>query len=146
MQPIPPKNARVGLALSDSTKQAWSSPNDRPAEDYPDERLIACRNPFIAQKNQLQREALLEAVEKELDLIVQATQREKRALKGQDKIALRVGKVLNQFKVNKYYNLEITEEGFSYQRKLELIAQETALDGVYVLRTSVLPNLPCKIN
>ena len=107
------------------------------SEDYPDERLIACRNPFIAQKNQLQREALLEAVEKELDLIVQATQREKRALKGQDKIALRVGKVLNQFKVNKYYNLEITEEGFSYQRQLELIAQETALDGVYVLRTSL---------
>jgi transposase len=107
------------------------------SEDYPEERLIACRNPFIAQKNQLQREALLEAVEKELDLIVQATQREKRALKGQDKIALRVGKVLNQFKVNKYYNLEITEEGFSYQRKLELIAQETALDGVYVLRTSL---------
>ncbi|WP_446425760.1 IS1634 family transposase [Microcystis aeruginosa] len=107
------------------------------SEDYPDERLIACRNPFIAQKNQLQREALLEAVEKELDLIVQATQREKRALKGQDKIALRVGKVLNQFKVNKYYNLEITEEGFSYQRKRELIAQETALDGVYVLRTSL---------
>jgi len=107
------------------------------SEDYPDERLIACRNPLIAQKNQLQREALLEAVEKELDLIVQATQREKRALKGQDKIALRVGKVLNQFKVNKYYNLEITEEGFSYQRKLELIAQETALDGVYVLRTSL---------
>ncbi len=70
-------------------------------------------------------------------MIVQATQREKRALKGQDKIALRVGKVLNQFKVNKYYNLEITEEGFSYQRKLELIAQETALDGVYVLRTSL---------
>ncbi|WNF15729.1 IS1634 family transposase [Microcystis aeruginosa] len=107
------------------------------SEDYPDERLIACQNPLIAQKNQQQREALLKAVEKELDLIVQATQREKRALKGQDKIALRVGKVLNQFKVNKYYNLEITEEGFSYQRKLELIAQETALDGVYVLRTSL---------
>ena len=54
------------------------------SEDYPDERLIACRNPLIAQKNQQQREALLEATEKELDLIVQATQREKRALKGQD--------------------------------------------------------------
>ncbi|WP_446425761.1 IS1634 family transposase [Microcystis aeruginosa] len=107
------------------------------SEDYPDERLIACRNPFIAEKNKQQREALLEATEKELDLIVQATQREKRALKGQDKIALRVGKILNQFKVNKYYNLEITEEGFSYQRKRELIAQETALDGVYVLRTSL---------
>ena len=49
------------------------------SEDYPEERLIACRNPLIAQKNQLQREALLEATEKELDLIVQATQREKRA-------------------------------------------------------------------
>jgi len=72
------------------------------SEDYPDERLIACRNPLIAQKNQQQREALLEATEKELYLIVQATQREKRALKGQDKIALRVGKVINQFKVNKY--------------------------------------------
>ncbi len=107
------------------------------SEDYPDERLIACRNPLIAEKNQQQREELLEATEKELDLIVQATQREKRALKGQDKIALRVGKFLNQFKINKYYNLEIRSEGFSYQRKLELIAQETALDGVYVLRTSL---------
>ncbi|MFM5960013.1 MAG: IS1634 family transposase [Dolichospermum sp.] len=107
------------------------------SEDYPEERLIACRNPLIAQKNKQQREALLEATETDIDLIVQATQSEKRALKGQDKIALRVGKVLNQFKVNKYYNLEITEEGFSYQRKLELIAQETALDGVYVLRTSL---------
>jgi len=48
-----------------------------------------------------------------------------------------VGKVINRFKVNKYYNLEIRSESFSYQRQLELIAQETALDGVYVLRTSV---------
>lgn len=78
------------------------------SEDYRGERLIACRNPLIAAKNQKQREGLLEATEKELNLIVQATQREKRALKGQDKIALRVGKVLNKFKVNKYYNLEIT--------------------------------------
>ena len=106
------------------------------SEDYRDERLIACRNPLIATKNQKQREGLLEATEKELDLIVKATQREKRALKGQDKIALRVGKVFSKYKVNKYYDLEITEEGFSYQRKAELIAQETALDGVYVLRTS----------
>jgi transposase len=105
--------------------------------DYPSERLIACRNPLIAEKNHLQREALLQATEQELDLIVKATQREKRALKGQDKIALRVGKVLHQFKVNKYYDLEITESGFSYRRKTELIAQEIAIDGVYVLRTSV---------
>jgi transposase len=105
--------------------------------DYPSERLIACRNPLIAEKNKKQREALLQATEQELDLIVKATQREKRRLKGQDKIALRVGKVLHKYKVNKYYKLEITESDFSYQRKTELIAQETAIDGVYVLRTSV---------
>ncbi len=105
--------------------------------DYPEERLIACRNPLIAEKNNKQREALLKATEQELDLIVKATQREKRALKGQDKIALRVGKVIHKYQVNKYYDLEMTESGFSYQRKTELIAQETAIDGVYILRTSV---------
>ncbi|MDJ0745567.1 MAG: IS1634 family transposase, partial [Xenococcaceae cyanobacterium MO_167.B27] len=74
------------------------------SEDYPEERLIACRNPLIAQKNQKQREGILQVVEKELEQIVKATKREKRALKGQDKIALRVGKILNKYKVNKYYN------------------------------------------
>ncbi len=34
MQPIPPKNARVGLPASDATKAAWASPNDKPAEEY----------------------------------------------------------------------------------------------------------------
>ncbi|MEN9983961.1 MAG: hypothetical protein RI918_1930 [Pseudomonadota bacterium] len=34
MQPIPPKNAKVGLALSESTKAAWATPNDKPMEDY----------------------------------------------------------------------------------------------------------------
>ena len=92
-------------------------------EDYPGERLIACRNPLIAQKNDKQREALLEIVEKELDKIVTATNREKRALKGKDKIALRVGKVLNKYKVNKYYNLAIEEQKFNYSRKSELISQ-----------------------
>nr|CAO86924.1 unnamed protein product [Microcystis aeruginosa PCC 7806] len=81
----------IQLGLFDQVNLVEFESEDYP-DDYPDERLIACRNPFIAQKNQLQREALLEAVEKELDLIVQATQREKRALKGQDKIALRVGR------------------------------------------------------
>jgi transposase len=107
------------------------------SEDYPDQRLIACRNPLIAEKNSKQREALLEKVEKELAQIVAATLREKRALKGKDKIALRVAKILNKYKVNKYYNLESEEKKFNYTRKAELIAQEKALDGIYVLRTSV---------
>ncbi|HEY9702585.1 MAG TPA: IS1634 family transposase [Allocoleopsis sp.] len=107
------------------------------SEEYPNERLIACRNPLIAEKNNHEREELLLAVEKELNQIVESTKREKRALKGQDKIALRVGKVLNKYRVNKYYSLEIEDPSFNYQRKSELIAQEKALDGVYVMRTSV---------
>jgi transposase len=106
-------------------------------KDYPSERLIACRNPLIAEKNRKQREALLERVEQELEQIVAATKREKRALKGKEKIALRVAKILNKYKVNKYYNLEIEEQEFNYSRKAELITQEKALDGIYVLRTTV---------
>ena len=107
------------------------------SEDYPDERLIACRNPLIAAKNKKQREGLLQIAEEQFELIIKATKREKRALKGADKIALRVGKVLNKYKINKYYNLDITDSGFSYERKQELISEEIALDGVYILRTSV---------
>ncbi|EHJ14585.1 Transposase, IS1634 family, partial [Crocosphaera watsonii WH 0003] len=58
-------------------------------------------------------------------------------MKGADKIALRVAKILNKYKINKYYNLDITDSGFTYERKQELIDQEIALDGVYILRTSV---------
>jgi transposase len=107
------------------------------SEDYPLERLIACRNPLIAEKNKQQREELLRAAEKGLDQIVAATKREKRALKGQAKIALRVGKILTKYKVEKYYNIEIEEQQFNYERKRGLIEEEIALDGVYVLRTSV---------
>ena len=107
------------------------------SEDYPEERLIACRNPLIAEKNQTQREAILQLVEKELSQIVKATKREKRALKGQDKIAFRVAKVLNKYQVNKYYILDIKDNEFTFSRREELIAQETALDGIYVIRTSV---------
>ncbi|WP_048322535.1 IS1634 family transposase, partial [Crocosphaera watsonii] len=77
------------------------------SEDYPNERLIACRNPLIAAKNRKQREALLKIAEEQFELIIKATKREKRALKGADKIALRVAKILNKYKINKYYNLDI---------------------------------------
>ncbi|MGI0480471.1 hypothetical protein ACN4EE_06740 [Geminocystis sp. CENA526] len=88
-------------------------------------------------KKRKQREDLLLKAEEELNKIVSATQREKRALKEKDKIIVRVTRVMNKYKVNKYYNLEIKEGSFNYSRKLDLIAQERALDGVYVIRTSV---------
>jgi len=105
--------------------------------EYPGERLIACRNPLLAEERARKREELLQATEKELNKIAVATRREKRRLVGKEQIGLRVGKVLNRYKVGKHFKLEITEEGFSYERATEKIAAEAALDGIYVIRTSV---------
>lgn len=104
---------------------------------YPDERLIVCKNPLLAEERAIKREQLLQATQHELDAIVVATQRPKRPLKGKDKIALRIGKVLNRFKMAKHFVLTITDESFSYQRDTARIAKEAALDGFYVIRTSV---------
>jgi len=105
--------------------------------EYPDERLVVCRNPVLAEERRRKRQELLAATEKELDKIVAAVSRQRRALRGADRIGLRVGKVLNRFKVGKHFHLEITDMSFAYERKAEAIAQEAALDGFYVLRTSV---------
>jgi transposase len=104
---------------------------------YPGERLVVCRNPVLAEERGRKREDLLKATERELEKIAQATSRPKRRLKGKGKIALKVGKVLNKFKVGKHFHLSITEDGFSYQRKEKQIAKEAALDGIYVIRTSL---------
>jgi len=105
--------------------------------DYPGERLIVCRNPRLAADRVRKREELLTATERKLDEIVQATTRSKRPLRGQDKIGVRVGKVINRYKVGKYFDLEIKHNTFSYQRNEARIAEEAALDGIYVVRTSV---------
>jgi len=105
--------------------------------DYPGERLIACYNPFLADERTRKREDLLQATEKELDKIVAATQREKRPLRGRDKIGLRAGKVLGRFKVAKHFRLTITDTGFTYERRQERIEQEAKVDGIYIIRTSV---------
>jgi hypothetical protein len=99
--------------------------------------LIACYNAPLADERGRKREALLQATECELETIGQATTRAKRRLTGQDQIALRVGKVLNRFKMGKHFTLEIADTGFHYSRNLQSIAAEAALDGLYVLRTSV---------
>ena len=112
--------------------------------DYPGERLIVCRNPLLADQRARTRQQLLEATEAELEKIVQATRRPQRRLKGKDRIALRVGKVLNRYKVGKHFQLEIGEESFAYQRQQERIDQEAALDGIYVIRTSVAPGFWCR--
>jgi hypothetical protein len=105
--------------------------------DFPGERLVACFNPWLASERGRKREELLQATERELAAIVLATRREKRVLRGQGKIGLRVGKVLGRFKMAKHFEITITDTAFGYTRKAEAIAAEARLDGIYVLRTSV---------
>lgn len=109
--------------------------------DYPDERLVVCRNPVLARQRAHHREQLLEATERELEKVKLATTRPKRRLKGKDKIGLRVGKVIGKFKMAKHFNAIIEEESFTYQRDPSSIAEEAALDGIYVIRTSVPEDL-----
>ena len=104
---------------------------------YPGERLIVCRNERLAKERARKREALLQATEARLAPIAAATQREKRRLSGKEKIALRVGKVIGKYKMAKHFELDITETAFAYPRKADAIAAEAALDGLYIVRTSV---------
>ena len=107
------------------------------SDAYPGERLIVCRNERLATERARKREALLQATEALLAPIVAATQREKRRLKGQEKIALRVGKVIGKYKMAKHFELDITETAFTWRRNADAIAAEAALDGLYIVRTSV---------
>jgi transposase len=103
--------------------------------DYPGERLVACRNPELAKLRAHRREDLLAATEKNLEKIKARVAAAK--LVGQGKIGVRVGKVVNQYKVAKHFELDIGDEAFSFQRKPDSIAAEAALDGIYIIRTSV---------
>jgi transposase len=101
--------------------------------DYPGERLVACRNPELARLRAQKRRALLEATCAELET-VRAMVEHKR-LSGRDKIGLRVGRVVNKYKVAKHFELEIEEQRLAFRLREEQVAQEAALDGIYVLRT-----------
>jgi len=103
--------------------------------DYPGERLMACRNPELAKLRAHKREELLCATEKKLDKIKARVATGK--LTGQDAIGVRVGKVINQYKVAKHFTLAIGAAAFTFQRQHDSIAAEAALDGLYIIRTSV---------
>lgn len=105
--------------------------------DFPNERLVVCRNPYLAEERARVREELLKATEKDLDDIAAATRRAVRPLRGKDKIGVRVGKVINKHKVSKHFVLKITTRCFSYTRNESKIAEEAAVDGVYVIRTNI---------
>jgi hypothetical protein len=105
--------------------------------DYPGERLVACKNPLLAEERTRKRQSLLKATEAELSSIATAVARAKRPLRGREQIALRVGKVVNHYKMAKHLVIEIGDDSFSYHRNEDKIAAEAALDGIYVLRTNL---------
>lgn len=107
------------------------------SDDYPGERLMVCRNPLLADERARARKELLAAAEKKLDAVVMAVSRARQPLRGKANIALRVGRELKSTKMQKHFELSIQDDSFSYTRKEDQIAAEAALDGLYVVRTSV---------
>lgn len=104
---------------------------------YPGERLVVCKNPLLAEQRSRKRRELLAATERELATVAKAVARAKRPLRGKAQIGLRVGKMLGRFKMGKHFKLTITDDSFLYERDAAAIAAEAALDGIYVVRTTV---------
>jgi transposase len=104
-------------------------------DDYPGERLVACRNPPLARLRAAKRQDLLAATTKELDKVKAMVMSGR--LEGGDKIGMRVGKVIGKYKVAKHFDLDIKDAAFDFSVNDERVAAEAALDGLYVIRTSV---------
>jgi hypothetical protein len=103
--------------------------------DYPGERLVACRNPELQKHRAKRRKELLDSTKAELDK-VQAMVRKGR-LSGKAEIGLRIGRVINKYKMAKHFKLTIERNSFHYRVRREQVVAEAALDGIYVVRTSL---------
>jgi transposase len=105
--------------------------------DYPDERLLVCRNPLLAEERARKREALLVATEKLLAKVKAKVDRQRNPLRGKSEIGVEVGKVVNRKKVAKHFQIEINDDRFEYSRNREKIDVEASLDGLYTIRSNV---------
>lgn len=105
--------------------------------EFPDERLVVCRNPLLAAERARKRQDLLAATETELAKVTKAVMRQRQPLRGADRIGLAVGAVLNRYKMAKHFSLTISEDHFAFARNLEAIEAESQLDGIYVIRTNL---------
>jgi hypothetical protein len=122
----------IQLSLFDQRDRAsMTSP------DFPGERLVVCRNPDLAAERAHTREQLLAATECDLAHIQRRVERQRAPLRGTAAIALAVGEILNRHKMKKHFNLTITDTSFGFARKSAEIAAEAAMDGLYVVRTSL---------
>ena len=105
--------------------------------EFPGERLIVCRNRALAAERARKREDLLAATERDLVRIATAVARKRQPLRGKAEIGLEIGAVLDKHKMAKHFALDITDTRFSFARKTDEITVEAALDGLYVVRTSL---------
>jgi transposase len=105
--------------------------------DYPDERLIVCRNPLLAGERARKREVLLVETEKLLAKVKAKVDRQRKPVRGKSEIGIEVGKVVNRKKVAKHFHIEIDDDRFEYFRDQEKIDVESSLDGLYVIRSNV---------
>jgi hypothetical protein len=135
IQALAVEGGPLQLSLFDDRDMAEIS-----SPDFPGERLVVCRNPDLAAERARKRADLLAATEGDLAKIQAATTRVRRPLRGEAAIALKVGAVLGRRKVAKHFRLTISEETLSFVRNEAAITAEAALDGFYVLRTSVPAN------
>jgi hypothetical protein len=126
------RDGDLQLTLFDQTDLAEIT-----SPDFPGERLVACKNPFLEAERARKRESLLAATEADLAKIAAACTRTRRPLRGQDTIAVRADRVLTRRKVAKHFTTDIGEDHLRYARNQDSITAEAALDGIYVLRTSV---------
>jgi transposase len=125
------ENQELQLSLFDKQDLAEIT-----SAEFPGERLIACFNPLLADKRARTREELLSASEKKLQRIANEVARRTKKPLLTDEIALKVGKVINQYKVEKHFCLQIEDNLFRWERDEASIEGEAALDGIYVVRTS----------
>jgi transposase len=105
--------------------------------DYPGERLVACLNPELRKLRGHKRRSLLEATSRELEKVRSMVERGRLKGKGQDEIGVRVGKVVNKYKMSKHFVLDIRDGRFDFHVDEKKVGAEAALDGIYVIRTSL---------
>jgi hypothetical protein len=120
------------LSLFDSRDMAEIS-----SPDYPDERLVVCRNPLLAEERRRKRDELLALTEADLRKIEARVSRAKNPLRGAGEIGRAVGAILGKRKMAKHFALTITDDALGFTRKPAAIAEEARFDGFYVLRTSL---------
>ena len=128
------ENGPLQLSLFDTRDLAEIT-----SPDYPDERLVVCKNPLLAEERGRKRADLLAATEADLRQVQARVRRAKNPLRGAAAIGKSVGAVLGKRKMAKHFDLTITDDAFDFARKSEAIAEEAKFDGIYVLRTNLAP-------